>query len=266
MASVALRPFHGSAAACAVRPWNSTYELDVCLEALEFGLRLVAGMPGEHDVGVAEEPFADHVDLAADLLFRRCAVETHGAFQLAARDELLHGDGGGEARRAEEIVTAALSCRAVLEGLLGGRHLLRDAGQGVVFAHDADDGAPRAVGGHERGRHAGDATLDREARAARRSRRAGRPTASRAGRSRQRPDLVAHADHLRALLLDERDSRRLRRRGALRPGDRRPRQQDANQPRTRVRIRIRSPPEKRPRLYATFRRATRSGRGDFRSP
>jgi len=124
----------------------------------------VAGVPPEHDVHVAHQAVAHHVDLAAAALLCRRAVIAKGPGLLRLDHPVLHGDRGGCRRRPEQVVTAGVPGGAGLQRTarcFAGR--LRERGQRVEFADDRDDGLAAAVGRRERGWHPGDARLDREA-------------------------------------------------------------------------------------------------------
>ena len=65
-------------------------------------------------------------------------------------------------RRAQQIVTAALSHAAFDQGFLGRLALLRQARQGIVFARKAKDWFSRPPLGREGGIHPGDIPLHPE--------------------------------------------------------------------------------------------------------
>ena len=138
-------------------------ELDESLRAVDRDLGLIAGMPGQTDVEVFEQPLADHVYLAAHRFLGGRTVEADRALELSRAHQLLDGQGRSEGRRAQQVVPAALARRAGLQGFLHGLGFLRQARQGVVFAEDADDRPALAVARHERGRHSRDSAFDREA-------------------------------------------------------------------------------------------------------
>ena len=124
----------------------------------------VARMPVQHHVDILEQSLAHHVDLAGAAFLRRGAVETDRAGLVRGEHPVLHGDGGLGRRRAEQVVAARVA------GILAGdrrtlRHRgLRDAGQRVEFAEDANDRRPLAEARGEGRRHARDSRRDGEAR------------------------------------------------------------------------------------------------------
>ena len=90
-------------------------------------------------------------------------------------------------------------------GLLVGHGLLRDAGQGVVLAHDADDRPTFTVAGHEGGGHLCHPALDLEALGL-------GVVGEQRGRARlaqrgfgEGPDLVGQLGHLGSLAVDAGD-------------------------------------------------------------
>ena len=158
--------------------------------------RLVAGVPGEHHVEIIEDPVTCHVGFAADVFLRGRAVESYGAFELAGLDQLLDGERGAEASRAEKIVSAGMTRGARDQRALLRLRFLRQARKGVVFAHDADDRAAAAVAGDERRRHAGHAALDAETVALSVVRKQFRRAMLAQRDFRERPDLIGERDQL----------------------------------------------------------------------
>ena len=115
-------------------------------------------------VHVPEKAGPDHVRPAGDDLLGGGAEDLDRPRELELVHGLLDGDGGRGGRGAHRVVAAAVAGRAVHQGILG-RHppFLRQHGQGIKFAEQADHGLPGAVAGDEAGRHAGQAPLDGEA-------------------------------------------------------------------------------------------------------
>jgi hypothetical protein len=179
-------------------------EVDHRLAAPGVGADRAVRMPGEDDVHVLKQPLADQVELAADRLLGRRAVEADGALELAGLDQLLDRGRGAEARDPEEVVAAAVASRARHQRLLAGLGLLGDPRQGVVLAEDADHRPSLAVSREERRGHSGHAALDAEALGFREvGERLGRPrlAQSRLGIA---PDLVGEPRHLGAVPVDGR--------------------------------------------------------------
>lgn len=132
---------------------------DVGEGGFETGLIGVAGVPGEDGVDVFEGAGADHVDFAAAALFGGGTEDFERAFEAL----IAEGDGGEDGAGAEEVVAAAVAGGVGDAGVALGDVVLREAGEGVVFGHEADDGLAGAVGGDEGGGDVGDAGFDGEA-------------------------------------------------------------------------------------------------------
>ena len=120
----------------------------------------VAGMPRHDRVDVLEEPGADHVDLARSAFFGRRAVVAQRAGMPGRRQPVLHGDRRRERAGAEQVVSAAVAGRAFFDGVARRRlRFLRQPGQRVELADDADDRLAGSERRDERGRDVGDAGL-----------------------------------------------------------------------------------------------------------
>ncbi len=172
------------------------------LVALRIGDDLVARMPRERNVEVVEETGAHHVHLAAHRLLGRRAIETHRAAELAGGDQLLDGKSGAEARGPEQIVPATVARRSLHQRLGGRLGALRDAGQCVVLAQDADDRAAFPETGDEGGRHFSDAPFDLEALRFRVVREERGRTGFAERRFGKGPDLVGKFNELRPVGVD----------------------------------------------------------------
>src|SRR5687767_8223984 len=102
-------------------------------------------MPVQHGIDIAKQPFADHVDFARAALLRRCSVQTNGAPSAATRQPFFHCNGSRGGTRAEQIVTACVTCRLGGERLPTRTGALREARRGVVSSRDRETGWPRPV-------------------------------------------------------------------------------------------------------------------------
>src|SRR6185369_4989370 len=120
-------------------------------------------MPRHADVEIFEEAVASHVDLPADRLFSRRAVESNRSFELAGGDKLFNSDRGAEARRAKQVVSAAVTRRTGFQSLFHGLSLLRNPRKRIVLAENSDDGPALPVARDKRRRHARDSAFNLEA-------------------------------------------------------------------------------------------------------
>jgi hypothetical protein len=125
----------------------------------------ITRMHRHHRVDVVEQAGAEHVDLARAALLGRCAVETQRSASPGRDQPLLDGNRRGGGGGAKQVMTAAVP-RALGDHRapfrFGG---LRQAGQGLELADDADDRPAAAPLRGERGGDLGDAGRDVEARA-----------------------------------------------------------------------------------------------------
>ena len=107
----------------------------------------VAGVPGDGGIQVLEQTVSGHKGLAGAALLAGAAIEDDCAMELSGCDLVFDGNGRTEARRAQQIVAAALAAAALAERLLFGHTGgLGQAGQGVIFRQNADFRAAGAVG------------------------------------------------------------------------------------------------------------------------
>ena len=105
------------------------------------------------DVGVIEDAGAHHEGFRGAAFFGRAAVIAHAPGHLVGGKPILHGGGGEQRGRAEQIVAAAMAMASGLErARLGHAGLLAETGQRVVFAEEGDDGTALAPFAHQRGR------------------------------------------------------------------------------------------------------------------
>ena len=117
----------------------------------------IAGMPRDHRVDVLEQPVANHVDLAGAALLRRRA-EIAQRPRMSGREPFLDGDRRRQRSGAEQVVPAPVAWRVVLDRVtVRGLRFLRQAGQRVELADDADHRLAGTERRDERGGHAGDA-------------------------------------------------------------------------------------------------------------
>ena len=122
------------------------------------------GVPGDGDVDVLEGAFADHEGFGRTTFLGGAAVVADAAFEVVFGEPVLDGGGGEEGGGAEEVVAAAVAEAVAGEGaFFGDVGFLAEAGQGVVFAEDGDDGAVFAGFAHDGGGDAGDVLGDAEA-------------------------------------------------------------------------------------------------------
>ena len=124
--------------------------------------------PGCHDTTAStslEQAGADHVDLARAAFFGRRAVVAQRAGVSRRGQPLLHGDRRRERAGAEQVVAAAVPGRVLLDRVARrGLRFLRQAGQRVELADDADHRLAGAERRDERRRDVGDARRHLEAR------------------------------------------------------------------------------------------------------
>ena len=123
----------------------------------------VAWMPGQHGIGVGEQPCVNHVDLSAAALFRRCAVVANRAFEAARLHFFLDRHRRQSRRAAEEVVTARMTRCALFHRGRRRNVLLREPRQRIELAHDPDDGLAASPLGRERGRGSREMVFHREA-------------------------------------------------------------------------------------------------------
>ena len=120
-------------------------------------------MPGDRDIDVVESAGAHHEGLRRAAFFRGAAVIAHAPRHLVRGEPVLHGGGGEQRGRAEQIVAAAMAVAAGLQrARFGHAGLLAEAGQRVVFAEEGDHRTAFAPFAHHRGRNAGDLLGDAE--------------------------------------------------------------------------------------------------------
>ena len=98
-----------------------------------------AGMPVQHHVNVAERAVAYHVHLARAALFGRSAVVTQRSLDVVGLHVLLERDGRQRCARAEQVVSATVAGGTCFHRIARGHGLLRESGQRVELAEDADD-------------------------------------------------------------------------------------------------------------------------------
>ena len=121
------------------------------------------GMPGQRDVGVGENSGAHHEGFCRAAFLGGAAVIAHAPGHLVGGQPILHGGGGQQRGRAQQIVAAAMAVAAGLDRLrLGDAGLLAEAGQGVVFAEEGDHRPAFAPFAHQRGRNVSDILGDAE--------------------------------------------------------------------------------------------------------
>ena len=144
------------------------HAVEVHLEGVERERRTVpdqvrcAGMPGDGGVEVVEDAVARHEHLAHHLLFRGTAVVPDRAADAIPFHRALQGLYRTQARRAEEVVAAAVAGTARFDGFPLRGNRLRQAGQCIVLAQEPDDRISRAPGGDEGRFHPAGAPLDGE--------------------------------------------------------------------------------------------------------
>ena len=110
----------------------------------------VAGVPGNGGVQILEKAVSRHKGLARAAFLAGASIENNGSLQLSGSNGILDGDSRGKAGRAQQIVAAALPAAALNKRLLF-RHAgnLRQTGQGIIFAQNADLGAAGAIASGE---------------------------------------------------------------------------------------------------------------------
>ena len=104
----------------------------------------VGGVPAHHGVQAREHAGARQRGLA-QRFFGRTAEILDRALQGAGLDRLEHSVGAGQARRAQEVVAAAVTGTAGYRRIAHRGHLLGQARQGIEFAEQPDHRRARAV-------------------------------------------------------------------------------------------------------------------------
>jgi hypothetical protein len=120
----------------------------------------------EHGVHVLECSGTNHVQLAVSPFLGGCTVIADSAGDFVRSQPILEGDGGKQRCRAQKVVAAAVAGTAVDEGLAIRRGVLRETGQCIVLAHDADHRFALAPGSGEGRWHARDTIGQGESRRA----------------------------------------------------------------------------------------------------
>ncbi len=155
-------------------------------------------VPGHGDIGIGERARAHHEGLGRAAFLGGTAVIADAAGHLVLGKPVLHGGGGEQRRRAQQIVAAAMAVTAGLDRpVLGNAGLLAEAGQGVIFAEERDDGAALAPFAHQRGRNAGQVLGDAETLVLKLSQMLGGGARLGVAHLRRSPDLVAPVDETR---------------------------------------------------------------------
>ena len=123
-----------------------------------------AGMPGEHRIHLVEISGAGEKHLSAAVLLSRAAEVFDGGAQAGFEAVVLQRHGCGKAARAQQVVPAAMACRALAKRrFFSAARLLGKRGQRVVFAQKGDDRPFAAPCGDESRLHAAGAALQRKA-------------------------------------------------------------------------------------------------------
>ena len=120
-------------------------------------------MVAEAGVGVVEEAGGDHEDFALEVLLGGGAVEADCGLLSALFEGVADGDGGAHGGGSVYVVAAAVAHAAGDEGVLAGDGLVTYAGEGVILAHEADDGLAAPPLGGDGGGHPRDAEPHPEA-------------------------------------------------------------------------------------------------------
>ena len=94
-------------------------------------------MPGDHGVDVVEHAIAHHVHLARTALLGRRADHAQRALHVVRLHPLLERDRGGDARGAEQMMSAAVPGGSGADRLSLGHGVLREAGQRVELTEYA---------------------------------------------------------------------------------------------------------------------------------
>ena len=107
---------------------------------------------------------AGHEGLTGAAFLTGAAVEDYGAGQFTSFNGFFNGDCGAYGTGTQQVVTAALAAAVGGQGLLfRGPGFLGQAGQGIVFTQNADDGLAGAVGAGESGGDAAEVLIHGEA-------------------------------------------------------------------------------------------------------
>src|ERR1700691_564158 len=96
-------------------------------------------LPRDRDIDVAEHASPGHETFRCAAFLGRTAVVTDSPRYGVRNQIVLHGSGGQEGRRPQQVVAAAMAEARSWQWLLFGHAgLLRQARQRVVFAQDSD--------------------------------------------------------------------------------------------------------------------------------
>jgi hypothetical protein len=122
-----------------------------------------AWMVAQAGVHAVEDAVPDHEDLAHQGLLSGTPEALHRSGNTLGLHGSFGGEGASERSRGVAMMAAAVPRSALHEGLSARHCLLRDPGERVELAHDADDGFARTVGGGEGRGHPCNTSLDDEA-------------------------------------------------------------------------------------------------------
>ena len=164
----------------------------------------VAGVPAEGGIQVPEHAVTGHEGLACAAFLTGAAVEDHGAPELAGGDGFLDGDGGAQRGGAQQMMSAALTAAVGVDRLpLQSAGLLGKAGEGVIFAQDADPGAAGTEDTGEGGGDAAEVFLNGETQLGQQFHISGGGLVFQQGQLRVLPDLVTEGGDGGGILVDD---------------------------------------------------------------
>ena len=112
----------------------------------------LVGVPGQGHVHLIKYAVLGQEGLGGAALLGGTAEIDHRARAAALLQILLHRHGGGQAPRAQKVVSAAVAVSPLCQGLRpGDPRLLAQPRQGVKFPQDPDHGGAAAIGAGEGG-------------------------------------------------------------------------------------------------------------------
>ncbi len=114
-------------------------------------------------IQIVKNAVSSHKGFAGQHFFRRAAIVTDGAFAAGIVQPAADGDCRGQTACAQQVMTAAVPRSAGYHRFRGGLHLLRERGQRVVLAQDANHRFSCTPFSHESGIDAADIPLHPEA-------------------------------------------------------------------------------------------------------
>ena len=98
----------------------------------------IISMPVQRNIDIIEQARPRHIDFARTAFFRRCAIKPDAARCARFCQPALHGDGGGQRTRAEQIMPAGMAGVLFRQGITVCRCGLADPWQRIIFRQNSD--------------------------------------------------------------------------------------------------------------------------------